>query len=640
MTKARILVVEDEHIVALDIKRMLLTLGYEVPAIAASGKQAIQRAVETPPDLALMDIHLKGQMDGIQAAAEIQSMVDIPVIYLTAFADETTLDRARTTEPFGYVLKPFTEQELHSTIEMALYKHKIEQRLKESEMRFRALIENASDIIAVIDANGQIKYTSPSVQRVLGYASQELVGQNVSGLVHPQDLDSVNHSLDRVLAGSTSGHPLTVRLYNKDGSWRVLEGLGQDWRSNPAIDGVVINLRDITERKKAEESLLRSSRLEATATLAGGIAHDLNNLMASVLGYAELLRAGLAEQNDRQSRRDSLDMLTRISESAHQASELAQQMLDFARAGHRQPRALNINDTVDQVLRIERRSLPWGMSVEFDAGPNVWNVQADPTQIKQVLLNLFTNAVEAIHDGGQITIRTRNFSIAPDNTSHHMDLRPGRYVSLLVQDTGCGMDEQTVARAFEPFFSTKFQGRGMGLAAAYGIVKTHGGDIRLTSQPGEGTSVTIYLPALPEQADITLDAPVSAAHSSPMAGGTETILVVEDEEPVLRVLLKMIQRLGYHTLAAGGGEQAVEIAKSFDGSIALVLLDVELPAAQCVGILNQLVQHRPGIRVLACSDYQLDDKIQAMLQAGAQSAIQKPFQMNTLADKLRTALDT
>ena len=639
MTKARILVVEDEHIVALDIKRMLLGLGYEVPAIAASGKQAIERSVEIRPDLALMDIRLRGKMDGIEAAAQIQSAVDIPVVYLTAFADDTTLDRARTTTPFGYVLKPFTEQELHSAIEMALYKHKAEQKLRESEMRFRALIENASDIIAVLDNDGQIKYASPSVQRVLGYAPQEMVGQAVSGFVHPDDLGSANESLNRALAGSDRRRPVAVRLRHKNGSWRVVEGIGHDWRSNPAIDGVVINIRDITERKRAEESLLRSSRLEATATLAGGIAHDLNNLMASVLGYAELLKAGIAESSDRQSRRDALDMLTKISDSAQQASELAQQMLDFARVGRRQPQMLNVNDSVRQVLRIEQRSLPWGTGVEFDADPNLWRVEADPSQIKQVLLNLFTNALEATSDGGQITIRTRNVRISPDRGDQDRDLDPGRYVCLSVQDTGCGMDEQTQARAFEPFFSTKFQGRGMGLAAVYGIVKMHGGDIELTSQLQKGTTVDVCLPALPQQTATVQDAQRTGAQASRTKRGTETVLVIEDEESMLRVLLRMIQRLGYRALAAGGGKQAVEIAQTFDGPIALALLDLEAPTAQCVEILQQLARCRPAIQVLVCSDYRLDDKVQALLQAGAHAAIQKPFQMHTLAEKLRTALD-
>jgi PAS domain S-box-containing protein len=243
--------------------------------------------------------------------------------------------------------------------------------------------------------------------------------------------------------------------------------------------------RDITERRRAQEAFIQASRLEAAATLAGGIAHKVNNLMVGVLGYAELLKSEL-QDND-----DAIDMLSTISRSAENAGDLALQVLAFTRHTRYRPRLMNLNETIHRVLQVQERSLPAHIDVTVDADPELWDIVADSTQVSQVFLNILTNAVEAIEDEGEIAIATCNAHLE----GYALPIKPGRYVCLSVQDNGCGMDADVQSRVFEPFFTTKFQGRGLGLAAAYGIIKRHDGHIAIDSAPGQGSTLSVYLPA-------------------------------------------------------------------------------------------------------------------------------------------------
>jgi two-component system cell cycle sensor histidine kinase/response regulator CckA len=487
----KILVVEDQVIVARGVQAMLERLGYEVPVIAFSGEAAIHQIEVHRPDLVLMDIVLKGEIDGIQATEQIRARLDIPVVYVTAYADQVVLERAKVTDPFGYIIKPFDARELATAIEMALYKHQMERRLRESERHFRALIENTSDIIITLDRSGAIRYASPAVGRLLGYRAEDVIGQDVLDLLHPEDAPRAQAALADAVQTPGASPPVEVRVRHQDGSWLPFEAVGSNMLDDPAVGTIIVNIRDLSARNQAREAALRASRLEAAATLASGIAHKLNNLMVGVLGYAELLREDLILDAEAS---DTLDV---ISTSARQASDLARQMLAFARGGRYQPQAVDLNEIVARVLESQRAALPPGIHVTWTAEPDLRAVQADPAQMGQVILNLYTNAVEAIADQGQVILCTRNLEADEAFCLAHPGLEPGAHVCLSVQDTGCGMSPQVQARAFEPFFTTKFKGRGMGLAAAYGIVQNHGGHIAIQSQEGQGSTFEVVLPARP-----------------------------------------------------------------------------------------------------------------------------------------------
>ena len=295
MSKAKILVVEDESIVALDIQRRLTNLGYEVVSTAASGDEAVRKAEQLRPDLALMDIRIKGSIDGVEAAQQIRTRFDIPVVYVTAYADEPTLERAKITEPFGYLLKPFESERLRSTIDLALYRHGMERRLRDSEERFRTLIENASDIIAILDRRGAIRYVSPSVERVLGYKPAGLTDQNVYELIHSDDFTKLASLLMRNDHDQESSYRGEVRIRHSGGSWRILEVIGHSRLNDPAVEGIVINARDITHRKQAEQELQRyAEQLEALEQAAAIVSStlDLDQVLDRILEQVERVVAG------------------------------------------------------------------------------------------------------------------------------------------------------------------------------------------------------------------------------------------------------------------------------------------------------------------------------------------------------------
>lgn len=488
MSKAVILVVEDEALIARDVQNTLRDLGYDVPAIAASGPVAIARADELRPDLILMDIRLQGEMDGIEAAREIRARLDIPVIFVTAYADANTLQRAKLSEPYGYVLKPFDERELAINIDMALYKHRMERDLKRAYERFGTVMDSLDQAVYVVDMDTyQVLFVNKYVQDLWG----DVVGKTCwQVLQRGQTMPCAFCTNDKLV--DADGHPAGLYVWEFQntitGRWYEIRDRAISW-----VDGRLVRLEvatDITERKRAREALIRALRMETAATLAGGIAHKVNNMMVGVLGYSEMLKMELDEQPE------MMDMLDVISTSAQQTSELATQMLAFARGSRPEPKVIDLNGIVQQVVQIEERTLSTGIRVEIEADPDLWAVKADPIQMSQVVLNLLRNAAEAIEGSGRIKVATHNMMADGAFSLAHPDLDPGPLVCLSVRDTGCGISAENLGRIYEPFFTTKFQGRGMGLSVVYGIVQDHGGDITVHSEEGRGATFTVYLAAV------------------------------------------------------------------------------------------------------------------------------------------------
>ena len=295
MTPITVLVVEDQGIIAQDIQQILIGWGYAVPAIATSGEMAVQKATELQPDLVLMDIVLKGKMDGIQAAEQIHARLDIPVIFLTAYADEETLQRAKITEPYGYLLKPFKERDLRTSIDIALYKHRMEKRLKESEEHWRALIEHATDIISICDRDGTIHYQSPAIERMLGYRAAALIGRSAFDLLHPQDVSRAMDAFTALLREPGNTCRMSLRCRHKDGSWRVLETMASNMLDHPAVGGIVVNSHDITAQVRAQDALRESkARYRALVEVANvlnssldrqQVLHHILEQLARVIDY-------------------------------------------------------------------------------------------------------------------------------------------------------------------------------------------------------------------------------------------------------------------------------------------------------------------------------------------------------------------
>ncbi|HNS00517.1 MAG TPA: PAS domain-containing protein [Planctomycetota bacterium] len=391
---------------------------------------------------------------------------------------------------------------------------------------------------------------------------------------------------------------------------------------------VITLLEDITERKAMAEAMLSASRLEATATLAGGIAHDFNNLMTGVLGNAQLLAAAFQGKAEDRAR---LDMIARASE---RAGELAQLLVGYARGGKYQACVISLNDVVADTLALQEHSFPQRIAFERRLEPELWNVEADPLQMQQVIMNLCINACEAIDGAGRVTIRTSNVALTPEDAACHGFLKPGRHVCLAVEDTGRGMDQAARARLFEPFYTTKSQGRGLGLAAVYGIVKNHNGCLEVKSAPGKGSKFEVCLPAV--------DAPRTPPRKrfeGDIPTGSETVLFIDDEEAIVDIGRRALEGLGYRVLAATTGENALQLARTFEGPIHAAILDVGMPGLGGAGLLALLREARPDMRVMICSGYEREEVADELKTRGADGFLQKPFRIEQLGRALRELLE-
>lgn len=375
-----------------------------------------------------------------------------------------------------------------------------------------------------------------------------------------------------------------------------------------------------------ERQLQQAQKLEAIATLAGGIAHEFNNALSAVVGYFELLKLDFLENEK------VLNDIEYIQPSIERMSDLTSQLLAYAQGGKYCPQKISINNFVLEALPNIRLALSQSIGIDLDLLPDTWLIEADILQMQMLLAAILTNACEAIDGEGRIQISTQNAIIDEHFSQDSPELSDGRYVSLVIEDNGRGMDESTRQRLFEPFYTTKFQGRGLGMAAVYGIIRNHGGWIKVDSEIDRGTRIIIYFPSVD-------DASLQDKHSgASVALGTETILLVEDDEIVVDISQKILTRLGYQTLVAKTGEEAIKIFKKTDEKFDLVLLDMKLPDTDGKIVFSTLKETRPDTKVIIFSGFSLDGPVQEILDAGADGFVQKPFSLSTLSTQIREVL--
>ncbi len=513
--------------------------------------------------------------------------------------------------------------------------------LERSEAYFRSLIENSSDILAIVDGEGRIRFVSPSVTRVLGYRPEEVVGTSLFTLVDPDHLAAAMESFAAVMQSAERlPTPAEYRVRHKDGSWRRVESVSQNLLENPAVRGVVINVRDVTARRRAEDALheseqqlVQAQKMEAVGRLAGGVAHDFNNLLTAIKGFTELLLLDLPEGDQRRA------YAAEIQGAASRAAGLTRQLLAFSRRQVLKPEVTDLNETVRLLEKILGRLIGEDVRMRFELSPELGHVRADPGQVEQVVMNLVVNARDAMPGGGELLIRTSNARLTGSDLQRHRYVHPGDYVLLEVIDSGSGMTREIQERVFEPFFTTKEQGRGtgLGLSTVYGIVKQSGGYIWVDSEPGEGTRFRIYLPRV--TAEPGPRAPRPAV--SQTLEGTESVLLVEDELAVRVLVRRVLERAGYTVVAASNGREALELARRRDpeeSPFDLLLTDVVMPEMSGPELANELGAVHPGLRILYMSGYN-DEAIvhHGVLEAGT-ALIEKPFTPEGLLRRIREAL--
>ena len=500
---------------------------------------------------------------------------------------------------------------------------------------YRALVEHSADAIALLEPNGKIRFVTGAVEQSSGYTADEFIGLQPFEMIHPEDAPRARAAFQRAL--EEPGVPIAVeyRARHKDGSWRYREVVGVNRLDDPAIRAVIVNYRDTDARKRAEEALRQATeqlrqaqKVEALGHMAGGIAHDFSNLLTAIVGYSDLVLEGTPAHAP--FRGD----VEQIRIAAMSAIWLTRRLLAYSRRQILQPQVLDLNAIVSRTNGLLRRLIGEHIQLDFRLPAGLGRVTADPGQIEQVILNLALNGRDAMPQGGRLTFETGNVTLEDHHELRHPTATSSTHVLLAVSDTGVGMDEAIQARLFEPFFTTKEPGKGtgLGLATVSEIVKQSGGSISVYSEPGVGTTFKIFFPRSEEQ----LDALAPTDGQSPRVGGTETILVVEDQSDIRSLTVNLLARHGYSIIAARNGVEGLEAAARHPGQIHLLLTDVVMPRMSGPDVAEHLAQERPEIRVLYMSGYA--ESHHGVIEPGA-GFIEKPFTPTALLQKVRLALE-
>jgi PAS domain S-box-containing protein len=514
---------------------------------------------------------------------------------------------------------------------------RLNAQLESQRQRLKKIVASVPGVVweawgAPDAATQRIDFVSDYVETMLGYSVEEWLSTPNFWLsiVHPEDRERAANSA-AVSFAEGEGRRLEFRWVAKDG--RVV------WvESNAAVitdnEGRTVGLRgvttDITERKKLEHQFRQAQKMEAVGQLAGGIAHDFNNILTTIIGYGQLVLSTLDDDDPLRSQ------IEEIEKAGMRAASLTSQLLAFSRRQVLQPKVLDLNTIVAEMNRMLRRLIGESITLEVNTEPELGRVKADSGQIEQVIMNLVVNARDAVSEGGKLTIETANIDLDGEYAAEYLSVNPGRYVMLAVSDTGSGMDKETQARVFEPFFTTKEQGKGtgLGLSTVYGIVKQSGGSIWLYSEPGHGTTFKIYLPRVDEEPEAMDKRGLVATQLR----GSETILLVEDEEMVRKLAREVLQRNGYTVLEASNGGEALLTCEQHQGPIHMMITDVVMPQMSGRQLVERLTPLCPHMKVMYMSGY-TDNAILHAGLAPDEAFLQKPFMPDGLLRKVRDVLD-
>jgi PAS domain S-box-containing protein len=520
-------------------------------------------------------------------------------------------------------------QQIADLTALALQSALLYNRMATSEARHRALVENSDVSIILTDLEGHISMWNRGAERLFGHASQRVLGLALSE-IFTQETFSAEHISDLLRRHG----PWTAEAQARHCDGHLLEivfSLAEVTGSEGEPIGRLVIASDVTEKKLLERALLQAQKMESIGTLAGGIAHDFNNLLTGIMGYASYLQ-GQAETGTRLSRD-----LNQIERAAHRASELTAQLLAFSRKQRIRHQAINLNQIIDETVHLMERTLGKHITIVVEKDSSLHVIQADPTQMQQALMNLAINSRDAMPRGGTLHITTGNSFVDESLAQQRAELTPGQHVVLRVSDTGEGMDEETRARIFDPFFTTKSagEGTGLGLAMVYGIVRGHGGAIEVESEVGKGTHFTIHLPV----GDVALESP-EQSDAMEVRGGSETILLVDDEPVILRLGSSVLERYGYTVLTALGGAEALQIQQDHLKRIDLIVLDMIMPEMNGAELARHLREADPQCRLLLSSGYTMERDAEELIQTeGLIGFLPKPYRMSQLVQHVRRALD-
>lgn len=510
--------------------------------------------------------------------------------------------------------------------------------LKASERRLERLVENSNDLITIVDASGVVISCLGPLKRVAGFEPEELIGHSGVEFVHPEDRSRVSEVLQTTVDQPGMVQRVEYRYRHKSGDWIPMEVVGTNWLHEPNIRGIVLNIRDISQRKRAErdqaklqEQLQHALKMEAIGRLAGGVAHDFNNLLTVIQGNVELARDSVRPPDP------LFQHLSEISRATNSAAALTRQLLAFSRRQVVEPKVVSLNEHLAELKKMLRRLLGEDIELELMLAQELGAVRVDPGQFEQVVVNLAVNARDSMPGGGWLRIETANVELDGTFCSAHPNLQSGPYVMMAVSDNGQGMTPEIRQHIFEPFFTTKPKGHGtgLGLATIFGIIQQAGGAIDVYSELEQGTTFKVYLPRI----DAPVERPSPPTVRSGLPRGNETILLVEDEPGVRELITAILKRLGYNLLVAASGGEALVLLEQHTSSVHLLLTDIVMPGMNGRELASRVQDQRPDLAVLYISGYTEDAMVHRGLLTDRLQFLGKPFTIKGIATKVRQVLD-
>jgi len=621
-----ILVVEDNTTHAAGIAERLNALGYSIAGLATSGDDAVRMALKTEPGIILMNLHLEGGIDGMEAAELIRRDADIPVVYLTADPDDATLECAEVSAPFSSVSRPYTDHDLQTAIEIVRHRHSCEARMREHRAWLTTTLNSIGDGVIATDDQGIIRSMNLVAEELTGRKQKDAVGCALREVFQPVSAEDrqpvTNPALLTLRTGESTPLSDGGLLICDDGTERFIENQASPVRdAKGRVTGSVLIFRDVTQRRQMEEELREAQKLEATGRLAGVIAHDFNNLMTVIIGFSDFLL------NNAESSSVQKDVAKQIHDAGNRAAALAHQIVTFSRKPTQPPEVLHLNDVIRDLEPLVRRLFGSSVDLTSHLDPKAGSVKADRSQLEQLVTNLIANARDAMPSAGQLVISTTE--VVPDGAKQ-------RYVRITVTDGGASVAPDVGQHAFGPFFSSDNQteGTGLGLAAVYGIVQQYHGRISIENDASSNVVVCVDLPVTDATA-----APVRLLEPASSGRGGETVLLVEDEHPVRRMTKMALERCGYNVLEAVNGEHALEVATNARTRIDLLLTDLIMPLMSGRELAEKLTERRPDIGVLFMSGYSDDEQIHQTIETTRTAFLQKPFLIADLQQQIRSVLD-
>jgi two-component system cell cycle sensor histidine kinase/response regulator CckA len=641
LSRCRVLIVDD---VKSSIDELVEALqGLYLLSVALDGETALRSIAQNPPDLVLLDVMMP-QPDGYEICRRLRAdpaTRELPIILISALGEPKSKARGFEAGGTDYVTKPYEVVEVRarvrSLLKAKMYQDAVRASLASEVRWLAAIIEASPDAIFSTDPGGIVTSWNPGADNMYGYSGAEALGKHIAFIAPPELADELRGQFERVQQGEViedcerKGLRKDGRLIDVSLTLTLLRG------ADGTIRGVSGVIRDITVRRAAQEALRKSEdqlrqaqKMEALGRLTGGIVHDFNNLLSVVVSYSELVI------NDLQPSGQALEYLQQIQIAGKRAVDLTRQLLVFSRQQVFEPKILDLNETLAGLNKMLARIVGEDIELTTIPGEAIGLISAAPGSIEQLVMNLVVNARDAMPAGGKLTMETANVMLDADYAWTHLGVTPGPHVMLAVSDTGTGMDRATQARIFEPFFTTKETGKGtgLGLATVFGIVQQCGGTIWVYSEPGHGSTFKIYLPRTSGAFETVHERPAPVT-----LRGSETILLVEDEDQVRGVALRILRRHGYSVLDARNAGEALLLCEKHKGKIDLLLTDVVMPRVSGPELAQRLSTARPEMKVLCMSGYTDSGIVSNGMLAADVAYLQKPITPATLTRKVREVLE-